>query len=252
MQLLLAPELSIGFSKASMLSKDGECRAFDASANGYVRSEGAGVVLLKPLKDALAANDPIYAVIRATAVNQDGHTNGMTVPSPVAQQSMIEEALRKSGIEPRDVQYIETHGTGTQVGDPIEASAVGAAMSRGRDACSPCVIGSVKTNLGHLEAASGMPGLIKVALALRHRQLPASLHFHEANSAIDLAALKLRVVTELEPWPATEGLPVAGVNSFGFGGANAHVILQGVAQSDVVEAGTGKRGAAADDLRKDS
>lgn len=234
-QLLLAPELSIGFCKASMLSKDGECRAFDASANGYVRSEGAGVVLLKPLKDALAAGDPIYAVIRATAVNQDGHTNGMTVPSPIAQQAMIEEALGKAGIEPRDVQYIETHGTGTQVGDPIEASAIGAAMKKGRDKDILCAIGSVKTNLGHLEAASGMPGLIKVALALRHRQLPASLHFHEANPAIDLSALKLRVVTELEPWPGSEGLPVAGINSFGFGGANAHVILEGVPQPEAAK-----------------
>jgi 1-acyl-sn-glycerol-3-phosphate acyltransferase len=235
-QLLLAPELSIGFCKASMLSKDGECRAFDASANGYVRSEGAGVVLLKPLKDALAAGDTVYAVIRATAVNQDGHTHGMTVPSPAAQQAMIEEALGKAGIEPRNVQYIETHGTGTQVGDPIEASAVGAAMSTGRDAANPCAIGSVKTNLGHLEAASGMPGLIKVALALQHRQLPGSVHFHEANPAIDLSTLKLRVVTKLEPWPESEGLPVAGVNSFGFGGANAHVVLEGVAPPHAAEA----------------
>lgn len=234
-QLLLAPELTIGFCKASMLSKDGECRAFDASANGYVRSEGAGVVLLKPLREALATGDPVYAVIRATAVNQDGHTNGMTVPSPIAQQAMIEEALGKVGIEPRNVQYVETHGTGTQVGDPIEASAVGAAMGKGRDIGSPCAIGSVKTNLGHLEAASGMPGLIKVALALRYRQLPASLHFHEANPAIDLAALKLRVVTKLEPWPESEGLPVAGINSFGFGGANAHVVLEGVAPPHAAE-----------------
>ncbi len=225
-QILLTPELTIGFCKASMLSPDGECRAFDIDANGYVRGEGAGVVLLKPLAAALADGDPIYAVIRATAINQDGRTTGMTVPSPRAQQAMIEEALRKAGLQPRDVQYVEAHGPGTRVGDPIEATAISAALSPGRAAGETCAIGSVKTNLGHLEAASGMPGLIKVALSLQHRQIPPSLHFHQANDAIDLPALSLRVVTELEPWPQPERPAFAGVNSFGFGGANAHVVLQ--------------------------
>ena len=163
-----------------MLSRDGECRAFDASANGYVRSEGAGVVVLKPLRAALEAGDRIYAVIRATAINQDGHTPGMTVPSASSQQAMIEEALAKAGVTPRDVQYVEAHGTGTPVGDPIEALAIGSAMAGDRPEGEFCAIGSVKTNLGHLEAASGMPGLIKVALSLQNRHIPPSLHFRQA------------------------------------------------------------------------
>lgn len=231
-QLMLTPEVTIGFSKASMLSKDGKCRAFDAAANGYVRSEGAGVVLLRPLKDALAAGDPIYAVIRATNINQDGRTNGMTVPSAAAQQAMIEEALAKAGIAARDVGYVEAHGTGTPVGDPIEASAIGAAVGRGRREGDRCLIGSVKTNIGHLEAASGMAGLIKVALSLQHRRIPPSLHFEHAGAGIDLDGLNLRVVTEPEPWPESNHKAIAGVNSFGFGGANAHVILEAAPQTD--------------------
>ncbi|MEP7118795.1 MAG: type I polyketide synthase, partial [Acidobacteriota bacterium] len=225
-QILLTPELTIGFCKASMLSPDGECRAFDQGANGYVRSEGGGIVLLKPLATALRDGDPIYATIRSTAVNQDGRTPGMTVPSSRAQQSLIEEALRKAGLTPREVQYVEAHGPGTRVGDPVEAQAISAALSPSRTAGDPCLIGSVKTNLGHLEAASGMPGLIKVALALERRMIPASLHFRQANEAIDLPALGLRVVTDLEPWPHPERPAIAGVNSFGFGGANAHAVLE--------------------------
>ena len=227
-QLLLSPEVTIGFSKASMLSRDGECRAFDASANGYVRSEGAGVVILKPMQAALDAGDRIYAVIRATAINQDGHTPSLTIPSAASQQSMIEEALAKAGVSAREVQYVETHGTGTPVGDPIEAEAIGRALGKDRPEGDLCAIGSVKTNIGHLEAASGMPGLIKVALSLHHRRIPPSLHFRQANGSIDLQRLRLRVVTEPEPWPAGGNFPLAGVNSFGFGGANAHVLLQGV------------------------
>jgi 1-acyl-sn-glycerol-3-phosphate acyltransferase len=226
-QLLVTPETTIGFCKASMLSRDSECRAFDAEANGYVRSEGAGVVLLKPLSAARAAGDPIYAIIRATAINQDGHTNGMTVPSAVAQQAMIEDALAKAGVCARDVQYIEAHGTGTPIGDPIEAAAIGAVMGRDRGENEFCAIGSVKTNIGHLEASSGVAGLIKVALSLSKRKIPASLHFSKAPASIDLQAHRLRVVTKLEPWPEPDKVPIAGVNSFGFGGANAHVVLQG-------------------------
>ena len=227
-QLLLAPEVTIGFSKASMLSRDGKCRAFDVYANGYVRSEGAGVVVLKPIQAALEAGDRIYAVIRATVINQDGHTPGMTVPSAASQQAMIEEALAMAGVAARDVQYVEAHGTGTPVGDPIEALAIGSAMGRDRRDGEFCAIGSVKTNLGHLEAASGMPGLIKVALSLRNRRIPPSLHFSQAPESIDMKTLRLRMVTELEPWPAGAAPALAGVNSFGFGGANAHVLLQGV------------------------
>ena len=235
-QMLLSPEVTIGFCKATMLSPDGHCRAFDAAANGYVRGEGAGVVMLKPLRAALDAGDPVYAIIRATAINQDGHTVGMSVPSAAAQQAMIEEALLKAGVAPRDVQYVEAHGTGTPIGDPIEARAIGSALSPGRGENQFCAIGSVKTNLGHMEAAAGVAGLIKVALSLRHRRIPASLHFHQANSAIDLNGQRLRVVTALEPWPAPDRPPIAGVNSFGFGGANAHAVLQAVPEAPRDEA----------------
>ncbi len=225
-QLQLTPEPTIGFAKASMLSPDGQCRAFDAGANGYVRSEGGGVVLLRPLSAAIANRDPIYAVIRGTAINQDGHTNGMTVPSAAAQEAMLRTALTRAGLDAGHIDYVEAHGTGTPVGDPIEAAALGAVFSEALPAGRSCPIGSVKTNIGHLEAASGMAGLIKTALAIRHRALPASLHFEAPNPAIDFHSLRLRVVTALEPWPETGRPATAGVNGFGFGGANAHAILQ--------------------------
>ena len=225
-QLLLAPELTMGFCRASMLSPDGRCRAFDHRANGYVRSEGVGVVILKPLGAALADGDPIYAVVRGSAINQDGRTNGMTVPSEHAQQAMLREALAAAGIAPADVDYVEAHGPGTAVGDPIEAGALGAVLSEGRPKDRPCLIGSVKTNIGHLEAGSGIAGLIKAALCVRHRQIPASLHFERPNPAIDLEGLNLRVVTALEAWPVRSGPATAGVNCFGFGGANAHILLE--------------------------
>ena len=225
-QMVLTPELSIGFCKASMLSRDGRCKAFDNDANGYVRGEGAGLVLLKPLSAAISNGDPIYAVIRGTAINEDGRTQGMTLPSRAAQQAMLEAALAKAQLSADDIQYVEAHGPGTAVGDPIEAAAIGSVMSQGVAARGRCAIGSVKTNIGHLEAASGIAGLIKVALALKHRQIPPSLHFHTPNRAIDFDTLGLRVVTELEPWPDSSKPAIAGVNSFGFGGANAHAILQ--------------------------
>jgi 1-acyl-sn-glycerol-3-phosphate acyltransferase len=225
-QMLVTPEPTIGFCKASMLSPDGRCRAFDARANGYVRSEGGGVVVLRPLAAAVANADPIYAVVLATAINQDGHTTGMTVPSGRAQEAMLRTALAHAGLTPADVHYIEAHGTGTAVGDPIEAAAMGAVLSEGLPPGRSCAIGSVKTNIGHLEAASGMAGLIKTALAIRHRAVPPSLHFESPNPAIDFEGLRLRVVTSLEPWPGPPGVATAGVNGFGFGGANAHVVLQ--------------------------
>ena len=225
-QMVLRPELTIGFCKASMLSPDGRCKAFDASANGYVRGEGGGVVLLKPWKQAQADGDSIYAVIRATAINQDGRTSGMTVPSKDAQRAMMREALAKSGIAAADVYYVEAHGTGTPVGDPIEASAIGEVMVEGRREGDFCAVGSVKTNIGHLEAAAGIAGLIKVALALKHRRIPPSLHFSRPSEAIDFAGLRLRVVTGLENLPESNRSTVMGVNAFGFGGANAHVLLQ--------------------------
>lgn len=224
-QILLSAGPSIAFAKASMLSPTGQCRAFDAEADGYVRSEGGGVVLLKLLDAALADGDPIYSVIRATAVNQDGRTKGITVPSGEAQQALMEQALRRAGVAPAEVQYVEAHGTGTLVGDPIEAAAIGTVMSRGRPEGSCCVMGSVKTNLGHTEPASGIAALIKTALAIRHGEIPASLHFQRPNPAIDFTVLRLRVPTGPEPWPHPEQPRIAAVNSFGFGGANALVLL---------------------------
>ncbi len=223
--VLISPDGFIGFSQAGMLSPDGKCKAFDASANGFVRSEGAGMVLLKPLSAALADGDPIYAVIAGSAANQDGHTNGISLPSTEAQTLLVRAACADAGVDPVQIGYVEAHGTGTAVGDPIEANALANALCGGRTEKDALVIGSAKTNLGHLETAAGVAGMIKAALVLKHRLIPPNLHFHTPNPNVDFAALKLRVPTKSEPFPATEGVRMAGINSFGFGGANAHVIL---------------------------
>jgi myxalamid-type polyketide synthase MxaE and MxaD len=224
--LILSPAIAINFTKAGAMAPDGRCKAFDARANGYVRSEGAGVVVLKPLSKALADGDPIYAVIRGSAVNQDGRSNGLMAPNPAAQEAVLREAYRQAGVSPGEVQYVEAHGTGTLLGDPIEAQALGTVLGVERPPERPCALGSVKTNLGHLEAAAGIAGLIKVALALRHQEIPPSLHFEQPNPHIPFAALPLRVQTALSPWPTDAGPALAGVSSFGFGGTNAHVVLQ--------------------------
>jgi acyl transferase domain-containing protein/NADPH:quinone reductase-like Zn-dependent oxidoreductase/acyl carrier protein len=223
---LLLPDWYVGFSRLGMLSPDGRCHAFDAAANGFVRGEGAGMIVLKPLTQALADNDRIYAVIRGTAVNQDGRTPGLTVPSEEAQEAVLRQAYQNAGVAPEMVQYIESHGTGTPVGDPIEARALGRVLSVNRPADRPCLVGSVKTNIGHLEAGSGIAGLIKTALALHHRYIPGNLHFHQPNPAIDFAQLRLRVPSRAEAWPASDTPATAGINSFGYGGTNAHVVLQ--------------------------
>jgi acyl transferase domain-containing protein/NADPH:quinone reductase-like Zn-dependent oxidoreductase/acyl carrier protein len=223
--LLVLPDGYIGFSRLTMLSPDGRCKAFDAKANGFVRSEGAGVIVLKPLAKALAAGDRIYALIRGTGVNQDGRTPGMTVPSQQAQEEVVRQTCRLAGISPRQVGYVEAHGTGTMVGDPIEARALGTVLAPGRSDDEVCLLGSVKTNLGHLEPAAGIAGLIKAILCVRHREVPANLHFTQPNPEIDFPALRLRVPRALEPWP-TSGPAVALVNSFGFGGTNAHVMIE--------------------------
>ncbi len=215
----------IGFSQASMLSPEGRCKAFDASANGFVRGEGAGMVLLKRLSRAIADGDPIHGVIIGTALNQDGHTNGISLPSAEAQARLVRDACANAGIAPSEIAFVEAHGTGTAVGDPIEAHALAAALCQDRLAEAPLLIGSVKTNLGHLETAAGVAGLVKALLVLKHGQIPASLHFETPNPNIDFAALKLRVPTSLEGFPVTAGARMVGVNSFGFGGANAHVLL---------------------------
>jgi acyl transferase domain-containing protein/SAM-dependent methyltransferase/acyl carrier protein len=231
--VLITPGPYLGFSKLAMLSADGRCKAFDARANGFVRSEGAGMVLLKPLSQARADGDRIYALVRSCAINQDGKTSGLTVPSQQAQEELVREACRQAHVPPAQIQYVESHGTGTLVGDPIEARALGAALGEGRAEDNPCIVGSVKTNIGHLEAASGIAGLIKTALALKHRQIPPNLHFEQPNPDIAFDELRLRVPTTLQPWPSTNGgAALAGVNSFGFGGSNAHVLLQEAPAAD--------------------
>ena len=224
--LILSPAIAINFTKAGAMAPDGRCKAFDARANGYVRSEGAGVVVLKLLANALADGDPIYAVIRGSAVNQDGRSNGLMAPNPLAQEAVLREAYRQAAVSPGKIQYVEAHGTGTLLGDPIEAKALGAVLAVERPPGRPCAVGSVKTNLGHLEAAAGIAGLIKVALALRHREIPPSLHFEKPNPYIPFDEIPLRVQTALGPWPVEFGPALAGVSSFGFGGTNAHVVLQ--------------------------
>ncbi len=223
--VMITPGGFIGFSQASMLSPEGRCAAFDASASGFVRGEGAGMVMLKRLSKALEDGDTIHGVILGTSLNQDGHTNGISLPSPEAQARLVRDACKDAGVSPKDIGFVEAHGTGTAVGDPIEAHALADALCVDRQEDQPLPIGSVKTNLGHLETAAGVAGLIKAMLVLKHRQIPASLHFKTPNPNIDLKALKLRIPTELEPFPETNGTRMAGVNSFGFGGANAHVIL---------------------------
>jgi amino acid adenylation domain-containing protein len=224
--LLLDPEVTGQFARAGFLAPDGRCKAFDARADGYVRGEGAGLVALKPLARALADGDPVYALIRGGAVGQDGRSNGLTAPSRPAQEAVLRAAYRSAGLAPGRVDYVEAHGTGTPLGDPIEAGALGAVLAEGRPADRPCAVGSVKSNVGHLEAAAGVAGLIKVALMLRHRAVPPSLHFEAPNPQIPFDRLPLRVARELTPWPAGPGPVVAGVSSFGFGGTNAHLVLE--------------------------
>lgn len=224
--VMITPEGFIGFSRAGMLSPEGRCKAFDAAADGFVRGEGAGMVVLKPLSRALADGDPVYAVIRATATNQDGHTNGISLPGQEAQARLVKKACVMAGIAPSDIGYVEAHGTGTAVGDPIEAHALAEALCEDRPAERPLAIGSVKTNLGHLETAAGVAGLMKAALVANRGKIPPSLNFNEPSPHIDFEACRLRVPTVLEDFPGSVGKPrIIGVNSFGFGGANSHVIV---------------------------
>ena len=224
---LLMPDASIVFSKASMLSPSGQCFAFDARANGYVRGEGAGMLLIKPLSKAQEDGDRIYALIRAAVVNQDGNTSSMTVPGEDTQAEMLRIAYRQADMTPSRVCYMEAHGTGTPVGDPIETRALGKVLCEGRPDGETCIIGSVKSNIGHLESGSGVAGLIKAALVLKKGIVPPNLNYETPNPNIPFEDLKLRVPTELEPLPRQGDLPrVTAVNSFGFGGTNAHIVLE--------------------------
>ena len=223
--ILMTPFSFIGFSKASMLSPTGRCRAFDAAGDGYVRAEGGAVVYLKPLSQARRDGDPVHALILGSAVNSDGRTRGLSMPNPDAQEELLASAYADAGVNPEELVYVEAHGTGTAAGDPQEARAIGRVLAGARAAGDPLPIGSVKTNLGHLEPASGMAGLLKAVLMLRHRAVPASLHFRTPNPNIPFEELNLRVATEYAELP-DDGVPATlGVNSFGFGGTNAHVVL---------------------------
>lgn len=223
--LLLHPYGFIAFSKASMLSKKGTCSVFDAAADGYVRSEGGGVFLLKEYEQALADGDPILAVVAGTNVNSDGKKSGLTVPSTAAQSALLTEAYAKAGISASDISYLEAHGTGTPVGDPIEASALSSALGQLRAKDKPLLIGSIKSNLGHMEAASGVAGLVKALHCIKHRTVPASIHFKNPNPNIPFDDWNLKVVSQNTALPAT-GRIVVGINGFGFGGTNAHIILE--------------------------
>ncbi|MCT9933426.1 acyltransferase domain-containing protein, partial [Planotetraspora sp. A-T 1434] len=223
--LNLAPESTVTADRFGGLSPDGRCFTFDARANGYVRGEGGGLVVLKPLSRALADGDNVYAVITGSAVNNDGATSGLTVPDAAAQEEVVRLAVRRAGVERAAVQVVESHGTGTKVGDPIEAAALGAALGTARPAEQPLIVGSAKTNVGHLEGAAGIVGLLKTVLSIRHREVPPSLNFETPNPQIDFAALNLKVADQLRPWPRPDATLVAGVSSFGVGGVNCHVVL---------------------------
>jgi acyl transferase domain-containing protein len=225
--VLLAPETNTYLRRAGALSPDGRCKAFDAAADGYVRAEGCGMVVLKRLADAVAAGDTVLAVIRGSAVNHDGRSSGLTVPNGVAQEALIRRALFDAGIEPGRVGYVEAHGTGTSLGDPIEVNALGRVYGGSRPAGLPLLIGSLKSNIGHLEAAAGVAGLIKLTMMLRHRALVPSLHVRVLNPKVDWDRTPVRVCAHVGPWD-TGGLPLIGaVSSFGMSGTNAHMIVQG-------------------------
>jgi acyl transferase domain-containing protein/NADPH:quinone reductase-like Zn-dependent oxidoreductase/ubiquinone/menaquinone biosynthesis C-methylase UbiE/NADP-dependent 3-hydroxy acid dehydrogenase YdfG/acyl carrier protein len=224
--ILIKPEPWIGFSRMSMLSPTGSCKAFDAAADGFARSEGGAIIALKRYADAVHDGDRIHALIRGTAVNQDGRTSSMPIPNEEAQVALIRRAALEAGVAPQDVQYVEAHGTGTAVGDPIEARALSRVYCDRRAQERSCFVGSVKSNIGHLEPAAGIAGLVKTVLALKHRQIPPNPNFRVPNPDIPFDRLKLRVPTQLAAWPQPDRTLLAGVNSFGFGGTNAHAILQ--------------------------
>lgn len=225
---ILSPAPSINFSQAGMLAPDGRCKTFDARADGYVRGEGCGVLVLKRLSDAERDGDNVLALLRGSAVNQNGPSGGLTVPNGRSQEVVIRDALAAADISPDDVAYVEAHGTGTSLGDPIEINAIAASLCRERSGNAPLLVGSVKTNIGHCEAAAGVAGLIKVVLSLQHREIPPHLNFTEPNPHIDWDQTAVQVVTERQQWP-TGMKAIAGVSSFGFSGTNAHVLVEGVA-----------------------
>ncbi len=238
--LILTPELNISFSHARMMASDGRCKAFDDRADGYVRGEGCGLVVLKRLSQAVSDGDTILAIVRGTAINQDGRSNGLTAPNGAAQEAVIHQALLNARLNPAQISYVEAHGTGTSLGDPIEFDSLKAVLMKGRAPNRQCLLGSVKTNIGHLEAAAGIAGLIKVVLSLWHNEIPPVLHFKRRNPHISLEGTTFHIPTKVHSWPAGEGSRYAGVSSFGFGGVNAHAILESAPAPTLIEDETGR------------
>ncbi|HEU4535513.1 MAG TPA: beta-ketoacyl synthase N-terminal-like domain-containing protein, partial [Polyangiaceae bacterium] len=237
---LLSPEAMVALSKLRAMSPTGLCRPFDAAADGYVRGEGCGVVALKRLSDAEAANDRVLAVIRGTALNNDGRSNGLTAPNGLAQEGVIRQALARASVRPSEIGYVEAHGTGTPLGDPVEVRSLARVLAEGRRPDEPAVLGSVKANIGHLEAAAGIAGLIKAVLVLAHAELPPQPRFERPNPHLPWASLPVRVATELTPWPSAgrEKGParrIAGVSAFGFSGTNVHVVLESPPEAPPIE-----------------
>ena len=225
-QLILSPIVAIFLSRTHALAPDGRCKTFDASANGFGRGEGCGVLVLKRLSDAVADKDNILALVRGSAINHDGPSSGLTVPNGLAQQALIQDALKNAKVEPSEVSYVEAHGTGTSLGDPIEVRALEAVLCEGRSKEQPLILSSVKTNIGHLEAAAGVAGLIKVILALKNQEIPPHLHFKQPNPYINWNDLPVVVPTEKTPWPSGEKPRIAGISSFSISGTNAHVLIE--------------------------
>ena len=232
--LILEPAAMIALSEVRALSPDGRCKTFDQSADGYARGEGCGMVLLKRLSDAVKDGDRVHALIRGSAVNHDGHSNGLTAPHGPSQESLIREAIADAGIEAADIDYVEAHGTGTSLGDPIEVQALAAVLGEGRRADNPLALGSVKTNVGHLESAAGIAGLIKVILALQHAEIPPHLHLEHPNPYIPWDDLPIVIPTQRQDWPARRGPRTAGLSSFGFSGTNAHLVIEQAPESHAV------------------
>lgn len=224
--VMVSPVFWIEFSRLRGLASDGRCKTFSAEADGTGWGEGCGVIVLKRLSDALRDEDHIWAVIRGTAVNQDGRSNGLTAPNGPAQEAVVHAALKQAGVKPAEVDYVECHGTGTRLGDPIEVQALGSVLAEGRSADNPVILGSVKSNIGHTQAAAGVAGLIKTVLAMQHQRIPQNLHFTTPNPLISWDTLPVKVADKAIPWPAGDKPRIAGVSAFGWSGTNAHVILE--------------------------
>ncbi|NEO43440.1 MAG: acyltransferase domain-containing protein [Moorea sp. SIO4A3] len=224
--LMLSPEETIGLSQALAMSVDGRCKTFDVSANGYVRGEGCGIIVLKRLSDALRDGDNVLAMIRGSAANQNGLSNGLTAPNGPSQQAVIRQALENAGCKPAQISYVEAHGTGTSLGDSIEVKSLKTVLSQGRSPEQPCWIGSVKTNIGHLETAAGIASIIKVVLSMQHGEIPPHLHLNQLNPYISLEGTTFSIPTEGQAWLSSPERRLAGVSAFSFGGANCHLILE--------------------------